>query len=139
MNLKLVCLQLFEDTQITELFDQLATYEILLDLLYDRKMYGDVLRINDEIRKRIASQNRYASSAINAIIFATYYRLVRVHIKSMYICICICITFTLSHSDFHAKLCKFILKHFSTKTKTCTHTNRIHRFMMNLLITCTKS
>lgn len=69
--------QFFEDTNITEIFNQLATYQILLDLLYDRRMYGDVLKINDEIRKRIAAQKRYASSAINAIVFATYYRLVR--------------------------------------------------------------
>lgn len=76
------CLQFFEDAQITEMFDQLSSYEILLDLLYDRRMYGDVLRINDDIRKRIASQNRYASKAMNAIIFATYYRLVRARVHT---------------------------------------------------------
>lgn len=79
------CLQFFDDSNITEIFDQLATYQILLDLLYDKKMYGDVLRINDEIRKRIAARKQYASSAINAIIFATYYRLVRAHWIYIYI------------------------------------------------------
>lgn len=79
-------LQFFDDSNITDIFDQLISYQILLDLLYDRKMYGDVLRINDEIQRRIAAQNRYASSAMNAIIFATYYRLVRAqYIKHTYI------------------------------------------------------
>lgn len=78
--------QFFDDLNITEIFDQLITYQILLDFLYDKKMYGDVLRINDEIQKRIAAQNRYASNAINAIIFATYYRLVRAkYIKHIHI------------------------------------------------------
>lgn len=54
----------------------MITYQILLDLLYDRRMYGDVLRIYDEAQKRILARNQYTSSAINAIVFATYYRLV---------------------------------------------------------------
>lgn len=58
------------------LFDQLITYQILLDLLYDRKMLGDVLRIYEEIRKRIQANKQFVPAAINAIIFATYYRLV---------------------------------------------------------------
>lgn len=66
----------FEDDNLTHLFDQLITYQILLDMLYDRKMYGDVLRIYDEVKGRILAQNRYVSNAINAIVFATYYRLV---------------------------------------------------------------
>lgn len=68
------------------MFDQLITYQILLDMLYDRRMYGDVLRIYDEVKKRILAQNRYVSNAINAIVFATYYRLVgathiQIHIR----------------------------------------------------------
>lgn len=43
-------------------------------------MYGDVLRIYAEIHKRIKSNNQYVSNAINAIIFATYYRLVSVRV-----------------------------------------------------------
>ncbi|XP_055323929.1 pentatricopeptide repeat-containing protein 2, mitochondrial-like [Sitodiplosis mosellana] len=68
-------IKFFEDDNITHLFDQLITYQILLDMLYDRKMYGDVLRIYDEVKKRILAQNQYVSNAINAIVFATYYRL----------------------------------------------------------------
>lgn len=147
-------LQFFDDSNITEIFDQLISYQILLDLLYDRKMYGDVLRINDEIQRRIAAQNRYASSAMNAIIFATYYRLVRAqYIKHTYImasCIfCTYITCTNTHTyippslspchniyDPRAKLCKFIQTHF--QQHYYHHTNRIHRLMMNLPMTCTK-
>lgn len=58
------------------MFDQLVTYQVLLDLLYDRKMYGDVLRLYAEMRKRIAARNQTVPSALNAIVFATYYRLV---------------------------------------------------------------
>lgn len=78
--------QFFEDSNITELFDQLITYQILLDLLYDRKMFGDVLRIYDEARKRIEARNQYTSNAINVIVFATYYRLVSANIDILTLC-----------------------------------------------------
>lgn len=39
-------------------------------------MYGDVLRIYSDIEKRLKARNAYSSKALNAIIFATYYRLV---------------------------------------------------------------
>lgn len=111
-------------------------------------MYGDILRINDEIQKRIAAQNMYASSAINAIIFATYYRLVRAP-YILYISYIIChrcvyvidiytyISFSPCHNDpLHVKLCKFI-QTFSTTLLPYKHSNRRHRFMMNLPMTCT--
>lgn len=58
------------------LFDQLITYQILLDFLYDSRKFGDLLRIYEVIRKRIIVNKQYVPSTINAIIFATYYRLV---------------------------------------------------------------
>ncbi|XP_031628867.1 pentatricopeptide repeat-containing protein 2, mitochondrial-like isoform X2 [Contarinia nasturtii] len=74
-NLTEYAIKFFDDGHVTQLFDQLVTYQILLDLLYDNRQYGDVLRIYHEIEKRILDQNRYVSNEINAIIFATYFRL----------------------------------------------------------------
>lgn len=54
----------------------MATYTILLDLLYDRRSYGEVLRIHAEIQKRCQGTDRDVSITINAIIFATYFMLV---------------------------------------------------------------
>lgn len=39
-------------------------------------MYGDVLRVNDTIQKRIKERKLFSPNSINAIVFATYYRLV---------------------------------------------------------------
>lgn len=47
-----------------------------MDLLYDHKLYNDVLRIYAEVKKRTSERNMYVSSAVNAIVFATYFRLV---------------------------------------------------------------
>lgn len=50
-----------------------------MDLLYDEKMYGELLRLYDDIRKRIQANNQYIPAAICAIVFASYYRLVSKH------------------------------------------------------------
>lgn len=63
------------------LFDQLSSYQVLLDLLYDSKKFGDLLRIYKVIQKRIITEKSCGSYVINAIIFATYFRLVGANVS----------------------------------------------------------
>lgn len=75
MTKVILSFQFFEDAQIGSLFNQMATYQILLDLLYDKREYGTLLRLYKDIEQRIQERDSYPSNAITSIIFATYFQL----------------------------------------------------------------
>lgn len=64
------------------LFNDPASYRIVLDLLFDERMYGEVIECYAEVKARAAAQpnSRICNSAY-AILAATYYRLVCVYLS----------------------------------------------------------
>lgn len=68
--------QLLQSDQTAGLFDQPISYRILLDQLYDDRMYGEVLECYAEIQKRVTANNQEMCKSVYAILAATYYRLV---------------------------------------------------------------
>lgn len=67
-------LELFKDESLGGFFDQLGTYQILLDLLYEKDQHQEVLEIFDIIQSRQLQGSRYPKHGI-IIVFAACYKL----------------------------------------------------------------
>lgn len=67
-----VALELFKDNSLDGFFDQLASYQIFLDLLYNNKRYQDVLDTYDIIKTRQLQGGRYPKHVFNLSIAACY-------------------------------------------------------------------
>lgn len=69
-----VALQCFNDPEMEGFFDQLMSYQILLDLLYENKKYQEVLDTFDNIKARQIQGGRYPKHVI-VLVFAACYKL----------------------------------------------------------------
>lgn len=67
-------LELFKDESLGGFFDQLMSYQILLDLLFEKGQYQDVLDTFDTIRTRQLQGSRYPKHSI-ILVFAACYKL----------------------------------------------------------------
>lgn len=67
-------LELFNDESLGGFFDQLITYQILLDMLYEKEKYQEVLDTYDIIRSRQLQGSRYPKHSI-IIVFGACYKL----------------------------------------------------------------
>lgn len=57
-------------------FDQLMTYQILLDILYENQRYQDMLDVVEKIKTRQVEGHRYPRNVI-VLAMAACYKLVR--------------------------------------------------------------
>lgn len=67
-------LKLFYDESLGGFFDQLGTYQIILDLLYEKGLYKEVLDTFDVIQSRQLQGSRYPKHGI-IVVFAACYKL----------------------------------------------------------------
>lgn len=67
-------LSLFKDESLNGFFDQLITYQILLDLLYKKGKYQEILDTFNIIRERQLQGSRYPKHSI-ILVFAACYKL----------------------------------------------------------------
>lgn len=75
LNDEETALKCFKDKELTSLFNQWASYQILLDMLYDKKRYNDVLETYQFIQEnQIEGGNRFPKHAM-VIVFASCYKL----------------------------------------------------------------
>ncbi|KAI8420176.1 hypothetical protein MSG28_008738 [Choristoneura fumiferana] len=52
-------LQCFEDPANDKFFDQLVTYQVLLDLLYSHEMYDEMYRVFEKVKERQVNMSKY--------------------------------------------------------------------------------
>ncbi|XP_031629406.1 pentatricopeptide repeat-containing protein 2, mitochondrial-like [Contarinia nasturtii] len=65
-------IEFYQNKNLRKLFTQVTGHQILLDLLFEHKMYDDLLRIYESLNiKGQLNRNRH----INVIVLATYYQL----------------------------------------------------------------
>lgn len=67
-------LQLFKDPKMEGFFDQLISFQLLLDMLYENKRYEEVLEIFDFIRAKQIQGGRYPKHSV-VLAFAACYKL----------------------------------------------------------------
>ena len=68
-------LKLFKDDSLNGFFDQLISYQLLLDLLYEQKRYQNVLDMFDVIKSRQVQGGRFPKHVL-VITFAACYKMV---------------------------------------------------------------
>lgn len=75
-NLKDVdtALRLFKDESLNGFFDQLMSYQVLLDMLYEKKRYQEVLDVYDIVKSRQVQGGRYPKHVV-VLVFASCYKL----------------------------------------------------------------
>ncbi|KAK0096870.1 hypothetical protein PV326_004036 [Microctonus aethiopoides] len=64
--------QLFLNADFDSFFDQLTSYMILLDLLYENQMYTDILEVYDKIKTKFVNGIVHPKLAINVLGMACY-------------------------------------------------------------------
>jgi len=67
-------LEAFNDPSLEGFFDQLASYQILLDLLYKNKMYQEVLDTFEQIKTKQVQMTKYPRNVM-VLVFATLHQL----------------------------------------------------------------
>lgn len=65
-------LKCFEDPENGDFFDQLVTYQILLDLLYSHHMYDDMYRVFERVKDRQINMSKYPKYPVVLILAACY-------------------------------------------------------------------
>ncbi|XP_068620391.1 pentatricopeptide repeat-containing protein 2, mitochondrial-like isoform X2 [Battus philenor] len=65
-------LQCFEDPANNGFFDQLISYQILLNLLYNNKMYEEMYRVFETIQQKRLNMSKYPKYSVNLILAACY-------------------------------------------------------------------
>lgn len=75
-------------------FDQLGSFQLLLDLLYENGRYEDMLKVYTDIKSRMVQGTKYPRNSV-VLVLAACYKLVRFQLYSMlaysslYMCILI--------------------------------------------------
>lgn len=69
-------IQLFKDSDLRSIFEQMQTYKVLLSLLYENKRYAEVFELYAEIRSRLELYELFPDITINCLAFAACYQLV---------------------------------------------------------------
>ncbi|XP_073953806.1 pentatricopeptide repeat-containing protein 2, mitochondrial-like [Choristoneura fumiferana] len=65
-------LQCFEDPANDKFFDQLVTYQVLLDLLYSHEMYDEMYRVFEKVKERQVNMSKYPKYPVVLILAACY-------------------------------------------------------------------
>ncbi|XP_023937047.1 pentatricopeptide repeat-containing protein 2, mitochondrial [Bicyclus anynana] len=65
-------LQCFEDPDNDGFFDQLVTYQILLDLLYNHQMYDEMYRIFERVQEKQINMTKFPKYSVVLILAACY-------------------------------------------------------------------
>lgn len=65
-------LRLFMDPDLQGFFDQMMSYQVLMDLLYEKKRYTDVLKVYDAIRTRQIEGARHPKQCMVLVFGACY-------------------------------------------------------------------
>lgn len=76
LNQPTLAFEAFKDKELEGFFDQLATYQILCDLLYNNQMYQEVLDVFEIIRDKQVQGTKYPRNVL-VCVFASCYKLVR--------------------------------------------------------------
>lgn len=75
LNKPFEAMALLEDKELGKLFNQVTSFIVLLDLLYEHQLYEDVIEVFKEMIDRQLSMNRFNREAA-LIFFAACYKLV---------------------------------------------------------------
>ncbi|XP_031628026.1 uncharacterized protein LOC116343877 [Contarinia nasturtii] len=67
LNLPIVAIEFLDDKLIGQLFTEITGHQVLLDLLYENKMYETLLRVRES--------RPFESKYIDALVLAAYYRI----------------------------------------------------------------
>lgn len=70
--------QCFKAPEMDGFFDQLMTYQILLDLLFENKRYQDLLDVTDIVNSRQIEGQRFPRNVV-VLALAACYKMVRIH------------------------------------------------------------
>ncbi|XP_074651499.1 pentatricopeptide repeat-containing protein 2, mitochondrial-like [Tubulanus polymorphus] len=65
-------LDAFNDSEIVDFYDQMSTYLILMDLLYEHKLYDDVIKVYEEISERLSQSIRFPRDCSTLALAACY-------------------------------------------------------------------
>lgn len=76
-------------------FDQLMTYQILLDLLYENKRYDDLIKTFEVIKEKQTQGTKYPKNIVVLTMAACYKQVIIFHIISAYLIYILnsCLTF----------------------------------------------
>ncbi|RVE52731.1 hypothetical protein evm_002604 [Chilo suppressalis] len=66
-------LKCFEDSYKSGFFDQLVSYQILMDLLYNHEMYDDIYRVFEKVQERQLNMTKFPKYPI-VLVFAACYK-----------------------------------------------------------------
>lgn len=72
----LIFFQLFKDPELEGFFDQLISYQILVDMLYEQGRYQDVIDVFQIVRSRQIQGGMYPRHVV-LLVFAACYKEVR--------------------------------------------------------------
>lgn len=68
-------MQCFKAPELNGFFDQLVSYQLLLDLLYENKKYNEILEAYELIKSKQIEGMKYPKNAI-VLVYAALYKLV---------------------------------------------------------------
>lgn len=68
-------MQCFKAPELNGFFDQLISYQILLDLLYENKKYNEVLEAFELIKAKQIEGMKYPKNAV-VLVYASLYKMV---------------------------------------------------------------
>jgi len=68
-------LEVFNDPELEGFFDQLSSYQILCDLLYNNQMYQEVLDVFETVKSRQTQGAKYPRNVV-ILVFASCYKMV---------------------------------------------------------------
>jgi pentatricopeptide repeat domain-containing protein 2 len=75
LNQPKAALELLKDPELEGFFDQLSSYQVLCDLLYNNGMYQEVLDVFEIVKSRQVSGTRYPRNVL-MLVFASCYKMV---------------------------------------------------------------
>lgn len=70
-------LQCFNDPANSGFFDQLISYQVLLDLLYNHQMYDEMFNVFEKVKERQINMTKYPKYPV-VLIFAACYKQVSI-------------------------------------------------------------
>jgi len=75
LNQPKLALEAFTDPELDGFFEQLASYQILCDLLFVNEMYDDILKVFETIKSKQIQGQRFPRNVV-ILIFGACYKLV---------------------------------------------------------------
>lgn len=74
-------LEAFNNPDLENFFDQLVSFQILLDLLYNNQMYSEMLEVYETIKNKQVQMTKYPRNVM-VLVFAALYKMVRLKLTS---------------------------------------------------------